>query len=129
MERPARSGRRSTPREQVVLNIYDLHDNSWLYHLGIGGHEESVARFLRYTHYTSAAVLISCCSAGIFHSGVQVYGVVSLTNRRVFAVAESFHNWDGSHFALVCAGVRVWRSAWPGLLCAVPSLLQQLLQR
>ena len=29
------------PREQVVLNIYDLHDNSWLYHLGIGAHRES----------------------------------------------------------------------------------------
>ncbi|KAK9842103.1 hypothetical protein WJX81_008544 [Elliptochloris bilobata] len=47
MAAPSRGGRRSLPREQVVLNIYDLHDNSWLYHLGIG----------------------------IFHSGVQIHGV------------------------------------------------------
>ena len=65
------------PREQVVLNIYDLHDNSWLYHLGIGGHRESATRSLHYTHSASAGALISCCTAGIFHSGVQVYGVVS----------------------------------------------------
>lgn len=36
MDAPSRGSRRVLPREQVLLNIYDLHDNSWLYHLGIG---------------------------------------------------------------------------------------------
>lgn len=120
------------PREQVVLNIYDLHDNSWLYHLGIGAHREPAVRFLRYTHSTLAGALISCCCAGIFHSGVQVYGVVSLTTRALCAVAAVFHKW--MWVSRVHWSAQEYAYGGPpgrgcsALLCALPSPLQEILQ-
>ena len=59
----------------VTLQIYDLHDNTWLYWAGIG---EACSSRLRepmmdpwYTGVQQRAPVL----AGIFHSGVDVYNV------------------------------------------------------
>jgi hypothetical protein len=75
----------------VTLNVYDLHDNSWIYWCGIGE-----GRSLGMSNLTVVKLILSKClsfalpwlckakgrrqfasgeNAGIFHSGVEVYNV------------------------------------------------------
>ena len=72
----------------VILNVYDLHDNSWIYWCGIGevrntegSHQGHPGLSFRRPFTSKAAWLcwyrchMSFVHAGIFHSGVEVYDV------------------------------------------------------